>query len=61
MYIENIMFCYFQLTLMKSIQESIKEDKFPEFVQDFMLKMYPDKKYPAWAVDSLQSVNIKLS
>nr|CAD7453407.1 unnamed protein product [Timema tahoe] len=49
------------LRLMKSIQESIKKQEFPEFVQKFMEVLYPDKKYPQWIVDSLASVNIELN
>lgn len=51
----------YQMQLMKGIRDSIKEGKFPEFVQNFMLNMYPNKNYPAWVIDSLQSVNIKLN
>lgn len=50
----------YQMQLMKGIRESIKENKFPEFVQDFMLNMFVDKNYPQWCVDAFQSVNIKL-
>ncbi|CAG2053772.1 unnamed protein product [Timema podura] len=49
------------LRLMKSIQESIKKQEFPEFVQKFMEVLYPDKKYPQWIIDSLASVNIELN
>ena len=48
------------MQLMRDIRESIKKDKFPEFVQDFMNKMFPDKIYPDWAVKALSSVNIFL-
>lgn len=45
---------------MNTMRESIKQDKFPEFVQHFMKTQYPDKNYPQWAVDALQSVEITL-
>ena len=47
---------------MKSIRESIKKQQFPEFVQDFMEKAFPDqgKNYPTWIEDALKSVNIEL-
>ncbi len=48
------------MTLMQSMRESIKRDEFPEFVQQFMSTLFPTKEYPAWAVESLESVNIKL-
>lgn len=51
----------FQMNLMKSIRESIKENRFPEFVKSFMKKVYPDHQYPKWIRDALHSVNINLS
>ena len=45
---------------MRDIRESIKQDKFPEFVQIFMKTMFPDNTYPDWAVNALVSVNITL-
>ena len=50
----------FQMQLMRDIRESIKQDKFPEFVQSFMKTMFPDNSYPDWAVNALASVNIIL-
>ncbi|XP_043469195.1 queuine tRNA-ribosyltransferase catalytic subunit [Leptopilina heterotoma] len=51
----------FQLNLMKDIRESIKAQTFPEFVQDFMSIVYPDKTYPTWVLEALEAVNIHLS
>lgn len=51
---------YYQMQLMRDIRESIKKDKFPEFVSNFMNRMYPDKAYPDWAREALSSVNIFL-
>lgn len=51
----------YQLRLMKETRESITDDRFPEFVQAFMLKIYPKRNYPQWAVDALASVKIVLS
>ncbi|XP_043279928.1 queuine tRNA-ribosyltransferase catalytic subunit [Venturia canescens] len=50
----------FQLRLMRDIRESICEDRFPKFVKDYMLDVYPDKEYPKWIVDALSAVNIEL-
>ncbi|XP_013776463.2 queuine tRNA-ribosyltransferase catalytic subunit 1-like [Limulus polyphemus] len=50
----------YQMSLMKSIRDSIKSDKFPVFVQEFMLKVYPKKDYPKWVTDALAAVNINL-
>ncbi len=51
----------YQLRLMRAVRESILEGTFPPFVRNFMSAMYPDKIYPAWAVDALRSVNIDLN
>ncbi|XP_039279752.1 queuine tRNA-ribosyltransferase catalytic subunit isoform X2 [Nilaparvata lugens] len=50
----------FQMRLMKSIQKSIEEDKFPEFVRNFMRKCFVEKEYPEWIVEALSAVNIHL-
>lgn len=50
----------FQMKLMKDIRESIKKQQFPEFVQNYMLDVYPDKNYPEWIINALQAVNITL-
>lgn len=50
----------FQLRLMKNIRDSVVEDRFPEFIKDFMEGLYPDKDYPSWIKDSLNAVNIEL-
>ncbi|KAG9337851.1 hypothetical protein JZ751_027502 [Albula glossodonta] len=51
----------YQLTLMRSVRESIIEGRFPEFVRTFMKRMFPvEGTYPGWAVDALASVNITL-
>lgn len=48
------------MQLMRDIRKSIKQDKFPEFVQNFMKMMFADNSYPDWAVNALASVNIIL-
>lgn len=50
----------YQLTLMTSIQRSIIEGQFPQFIQDFFDHQFPDKDFPQWAVDALVSVNVHL-
>ena len=49
------------MQLMRDIRESIKQDKFPEFVWGFMKRMFPDNIYPDWAKNALASVNILLA
>lgn len=50
----------FQMRLMKGMRESIKKQTFPEFVQNFMSKMYTDGQYPVWIKEALAAVNIHL-
>ncbi|XP_062388895.1 queuine tRNA-ribosyltransferase catalytic subunit 1 [Sardina pilchardus] len=51
----------YQLTLMRSIRQSIIESRFPEFIKSFMKRMFPTSdQYPRWAVEALASVNITL-
>lgn len=52
--------CFFQMQLMRDIRESIKQDKFPEYIKTFMVRMYPKKDYPTWVIEALQSVNVNL-
>ncbi|GAA6069585.1 queuine tRNA-ribosyltransferase catalytic subunit 1 isoform X1, partial [Tachysurus ichikawai] len=50
------------LTLMRSVRQSIIEQRFPEFVRSFMRRMFPeDETHPSWVVDALASVNITLN
>ncbi|XP_016307146.1 queuine tRNA-ribosyltransferase [Sinocyclocheilus anshuiensis] len=52
----------YQLTLMRSVRQSIIEQRFPEFVKAFMKRMFASREqYPSWAVEALQSVNIHVS
>ena len=53
-------FSFFQMRLMRNIRESIMEDRFPAFIKDFMLQVYPNKDYPDWLINSLASVNVQL-
>ena len=46
---------------MCSIQQSILDGRFPDFIQDFFKEMFPDKAYPDWAVEALRKVNVDLS
>lgn len=43
---------------MKDIRESIKEQRFPEFVKQFMKKMFENREVPKWIKDALSAVNI---
>lgn len=55
-----LIYVILQMSLMRSIRQSIKEQKFPEFVQNYMKKAHPDGKIPQWIIESLQAVNIEL-
>jgi len=50
----------YQMNLMSTLRESIVQNRFEGFVQDFMLTLYPDKNYPSWSVDAFKAVNIEL-
>ncbi|XP_012230723.2 queuine tRNA-ribosyltransferase catalytic subunit [Linepithema humile] len=50
----------FQMKLMRDIRESIKEQRFPRFIQNYMLTVYPNKEYPAWIINALEAVNVTL-
>ncbi|XP_077202230.1 queuine tRNA-ribosyltransferase catalytic subunit 1 [Paroedura picta] len=51
----------YQINLMGSIRESIIEQRFPQFVQDFMKTMYGNRgNYPQWATEALASIGIAL-
>jgi len=49
-----------QLRLMKRVREAIMADTFPAFLQQFFLKLYPEKNYPEWATNALASVGVSL-
>ena len=49
-----------QLNLMRDLRRSILEQRFPEFVQQFMLRMHPKRDYEQWAMNALASVGIHL-
>ncbi|XP_033643260.1 queuine tRNA-ribosyltransferase catalytic subunit 1-like isoform X2 [Asterias rubens] len=50
----------FQMDLMRDIRQAILDDRYPDFIKDFMKVVYPAGDYPTWAVDSLASVNVAL-
>ena len=50
----------YQLNLMRKLRESIIEDRFVQFVQNFMRLQFPNKDYPEWAVNALNKVNCPL-
>ena len=48
------------MDLMRDIRQAILDDRYPDFIKDFMKVVYPAGDYPTWAVDSLASVNVAL-
>lgn len=50
----------FQMRLMRDIRDSIKAQRFPRFIQDYMLTVYPNKDYPTWIINALEAVNVTL-
>jgi queuine tRNA-ribosyltransferase catalytic subunit len=53
-------FSVLQMRLMKGIRTSIKEDRFPQFVREFLAKLFPKGDYPKWVCEALDAVNIKV-
>lgn len=45
---------------MNGIRDSIKDDKFPQFVREFMKQQYADGVVPSWIIDALNEVGISL-
>jgi queuine tRNA-ribosyltransferase len=50
---------HFMMQLMKNIREAIIDQRFPEFVRDFMHRMYPEE-VPEWVVNALREAEIEL-
>lgn len=50
----------FLIHLTREAGVAINEGRFTQYVQDFFVSYYPDKKYPQWIVDALRSVSIEL-
>jgi len=48
------------MRLMAKIRENIINGTFVDFVKEFMVGLYPEKNYPKWSFDALESVGIKL-
>jgi queuine tRNA-ribosyltransferase len=47
---------------MSAVRASIVEQRFPDFVRNFMRTMYGDHTFcPTWATEALASVGITLS
>jgi len=51
----------YQMNLMQSIRESIKKDRFSDFVRKFFIDLYPERNFPSWAQDALETVGISLN
>lgn len=51
-----------QLQLLGAVRSSILEQRFPDFIRNFMRTMYGDQSLcPAWTVEALASVGITLT
>ncbi|GAU90528.1 hypothetical protein RvY_02934 [Ramazzottius varieornatus] len=51
----------YQMNLMRRIRNSLRVNRFPEFVTQFMQNRYGDKEIPSWITDALTSVGIVLT
>ena len=50
----------FQLRLMTNIRQAITEDRFPQFIKNFLEENFPQKDFPQWTVDALSAVGVKV-
>lgn len=48
------------MKLMNTMRNCIIDGTFPKFVVNFVNEVYPDKDYPPWVVNSLNSVGINV-
>lgn len=46
--------------LMQNVRQAIIDGNFEYFVQQFMLRLYPDKKYPEWSKNALTTSGVTL-
>ncbi|QSL67185.1 hypothetical protein MERGE_001575 [Pneumocystis wakefieldiae] len=47
---------HYQLNLMREIRNAIIHDEFPAFVKKTFDQLYSEKKYPKWAIESLNTL-----
>jgi queuine tRNA-ribosyltransferase len=45
---------------MSRIRQAIIEQRFPDFIKEFVANYYQDKDIPQWITNSLKTVNIEL-
>ncbi|EDW75896.1 uncharacterized protein Dwil_GK15182 [Drosophila willistoni] len=50
----------YQLRLMRTMQEAIQRDEFPQFVKDFMARHFQTEPIPEWIREALAAVKIEL-
>ena len=50
----------YMMRLMKRARAAIDEGNYPEFVVDYMARVYPKADYPGWVKDALTEVGINL-
>jgi queuine/archaeosine tRNA-ribosyltransferase len=48
------------MRLMSRIRQSIIDQRFPDFIKEFVATYYQDKDIPQWVINSLKTVNIDL-
>ena len=51
----------FQLRLMKNIRQAISQDRFPEFIKNFLEENFPEKDYPQWTLNALSAVGVNIN
>ncbi len=48
------------MRLMSRIRQAIVEQRFPDFIKEFVAIYYENKEVPQWISNALQSVNVIL-
>uniref|UniRef100_A0A336LVM2 Queuine tRNA-ribosyltransferase catalytic subunit 1 n=1 Tax=Culicoides sonorensis TaxID=179676 RepID=A0A336LVM2_CULSO len=51
----------FQLKLMNDIRKAIQNQKYPDFVRNFIRNYFKEQEIPKWIIDALSAVNIDLT
>ena len=48
----------YMMRLVRNMRQAIIEQRYPAFVKEFLITMFPQKNVPLWVVDALHSANI---
>merc|ERR1712166_176498 len=46
---------HYMIPLMKEIRQAITEERYPQYISDFLHRHFPKKNYPKWVYDTLNA------